>query len=127
MELRIYKRGQGYYTRLFTALAIFLIVAVGCYRLYDRLQGGNPWVEVFVPAGIAAVAAVFLAWLSNRPNMADFLISAEGEIKKVSWSSRKEIVASTTIVVIVVIIFALLLLGADFFFAWLFRRGLKIY
>ena len=35
-------------------------------------------------------------------SFADFLIAAEGEIKKVSWSSRKEIVSSTTVVIVVV-------------------------
>jgi len=128
MELKIYKRGQAAYTRLFTSLTVFFIVAVGCYRLYDQLRMvGNPWIEVFVPAGIAAAAAAFLAWLSNRPSMADFFIAAEGEIKKVRWSSRKEIVASTTIVVIVVFVFSVLLFAADFFFAWLFMDTLNIY
>jgi len=88
---------------------------------------GNPWIEVFVPAGIAAAAAAFLAWLSNWPSMADFFIAAEGEIKKVRWSTRKEIMASTTIVVIVVFVFSVLLFAADFFFAWLFMDTLKIY
>ncbi|HEV58615.1 MAG TPA: preprotein translocase subunit SecE, partial [Phycisphaerales bacterium] len=80
-----------------------------------------------VPAGIAAAAAAFLAWLSNWPSMADFFIAAEGEIKKVRWSTRKEIMASTTIVVIVVFVFSVLLFAADFFFAWLFMDTLKIY
>jgi preprotein translocase subunit SecE len=68
-----------------------------------------------------------LAWLSNRPSMADFFIAAEGEIKKVSWSSRKEIVASTTIVVVVVAIFTILLYAADLLFAVLFRQVLNVY
>jgi preprotein translocase SecE subunit len=51
------------------------------------------------------------------------LIAAEGEMKKVSWSSRQEIVSSTTIVIVVVVFMAVLLgvtdLGFRMFFNWL--------
>jgi preprotein translocase SecE subunit len=54
------------------------------------------------------------------------MINAEGEVKKVSWSTRKQIAVSTFIVIIVVASMAVLLLAADFGFQSLFR-GLKIY
>jgi len=56
----------------------------------------------------------------NKPSIADFMVSAEGEMKKVSWSSRKEIAVSTFIVVVVVILMAAFLglvdLGFEVFF-----------
>ena len=59
----------------------------------------------------------------NRVSVADFMIAAEGEMKKVSWSSRKEIAVSTFIVIMVVIIMAVLLGVTDInfklFFMWL--------
>ncbi|MBN1817650.1 MAG: preprotein translocase subunit SecE [Sedimentisphaerales bacterium] len=120
MEFKIYKRGQGHHTRLWSAIILFAVVAVGCYRLHQELAAlGNPWIQNFVPAGLAAAAALAISWVSNRPNVADFLIASEGEIKKVSWSSRKEIVASTTVVIIVVIFFGIMLTAADTVFAWL--------
>jgi len=128
MELKIYKRGQAVTTRLTAALAVFVIVAVGCYLLYGFLQArAGLWVQVLVPLGLAAATGLFLAWLSNRPTVADFMIAAEGEIKKVAWSSRKEIVASTTVVMIVVVFFAILLRLADMAFVTLFRQLLGIY
>jgi len=55
-----------------------------------------------------------------RPALADFLILAEGEMKKVSWSSKKEIVVSTIVVISVVVIMAVLLGFVDLFFSWFF-------
>ena len=69
--------------------------------------------------------AFLIYWLVNKPSIADFMIAAEGEMKKVSWSSRQEIVVSTTIVIIVVILTAILLGVTDvtfkLFFNWLLQ------
>ena len=73
-----------------------------------------------VPVGLFAVLAFLIFWLVNKPSVADFMISAEGEMKKVSWSSRKEIAVSTSIVIIVVFIMAILLGATDLGFATLF-------
>jgi len=94
MNLKIYKRGQGKNSRLSTALVVFAIVAIGCWELYGQLQGSNVWVQTMVPVGVCGVFAGLIYWLMNKPAVADFLIAAEGEIKKVSWSSRKEITNS---------------------------------
>jgi len=62
-------------------------------------------------------------WLINKPVVADFLISAESEVKKVSWSSRKEVAVSTFVVIVVVFVIAVLLGVTDLifqlFFTWL--------
>jgi preprotein translocase SecE subunit len=73
-----------------------------------------------VPVGIFAGFASLVFLLSNKPSVADFLIAAEGEIKKVSWSSRKEIAVSTFIVIVVVVILAFLLGTADLGFKLFF-------
>jgi preprotein translocase SecE subunit len=49
------------------------------------------------------------------------MIAAEGEMKKVSWSSRKEIAVSTTVVIIVVISMSALMAVTDVFFQVVFR------
>ncbi len=128
MELKIYKRGQGYYTRLYSALVAFTIVAAGCFALYRQLEGmGNVWIKAFVPFGVCSGFAMFIFWIVNKPNIADFMISAEGEIKKVSWSSRKEIIASTIVVIFVVAMMACMLFLADAFFRFLFDIVFRIY
>ena len=128
MSLKIYKRGQGYNTRLWSALSAFAIVAIGCFILWSRLRvTDNPWVEFLVPAGVCAAFALLIFWIVNKPSVADFMIQAEGEIKKVSWSSKKEIIASTTVVIFVVILMSLLLLGADVLFQWFLLNVVKAY
>jgi preprotein translocase subunit SecE len=61
----------------------------------------------------------------NKPNIADFMIASEGEMKKVNWSSRREIMVSTIVVIVVVVIMAVLLGTADFvlqlFISWLMQ------
>ena len=130
MNLKIYKRTQGKNSRLWTAIALFSVVAVGCWRLYDKLYAvspDNPWVYTAIPAGVCAVFAVLIYWLSNKPAIADFLIAAEGEIKKVSWSSRKEIVNSTMIVISVVVIIATGLWLVDTAFYLFFSDVVNLY
>ncbi len=125
MIFGIYKRGQGKYTRLCSAFAAAIIAGLGCMQLYKKLQATDLglWVETMVPAGLFVVFALLISWLINKPSVADFLIAAEGEMKKVSWSSRQEIAVSTIIVIIVVFIMAVLLgatdLGFRAFFTWL--------
>jgi preprotein translocase SecE subunit len=122
MVFDIYKRGQGKYTRLFSAFGFGLVAALGCLLLYEKLEGADfgLWVATMVPVGVFAVISFLLFWLSNKPSVADFLIAAEGEMKKVSWSSRKEIAVSTFVVIVLVIIMALLLGAADLGFKLFF-------
>jgi preprotein translocase SecE subunit len=122
MIFDVYKSSQGKYTRLFSAFGFGLVVALGCLQLYGKLDGADMglWVSTMVPVGIFAGFAILIFWLSNKPSVADFLIAAESEIKKVSWSSRKEIAVSTFIVIVVVIILAVLLGTADLGFKLFF-------
>jgi len=125
----MYKRGQGLNTRLWSGLTCFTITAIGCFRLYQILlsRTNNIWLYTLVPSGVCAAIALLIFWLVNKPNLADFLIAAEGEIKKVSWSSKREIIASTTIVIGVVLSVGFMLVGVDFLFSGLFEFVLKLY
>jgi len=59
--------------------------------------------------------------------VADFMISAEGEVKKVSWSSRLEVAVSTVIVICVVAVMAVMLWATDMSFSSLFMYVIRIY
>jgi len=119
----IYKRGQAANTRLGTAFGVFIVAAYGCFVLHLKLQPlGNIWLQTLVPVGLCAVIAGIIAWVMNRPSVADFLIASEGEIKKVSWSTRKELTASTTVVIFVMLSIAFLLAVVDFLFVWFFQE-----
>lgn len=125
MLFGIYKRGQGKYTRLGSGFGFGIIAGLGCLQLYRTLQATDLglWVETMVPAGLFVILSLLIVWLMNKATIADFMVAAEGEMKKVNWSSRKEIAVSTFIVIFVVIAFALLLGVTDFsfrlFFTWL--------
>ncbi len=93
-----------------------LIAGLGCLQLYRTLDAADLglWTETMVPAGLFAALAIIILWLVNKSNVADFMIAAEGEMKKVNWSTRQEIVVSTVVVIAVVVILAVLLGVADF-------------
>jgi len=125
MLFSIYKRGQGKNTRLWSGFGFGIIAGLGCLQLYNTLQATEfgLWIETMVPAGLFVALALLIVMLMNKATIADFMIAAEGEMKKVSWSSRKEIAVSTFIVIFVVIAFAVLLGVTDFvfqvFFMWI--------
>jgi preprotein translocase subunit SecE len=123
MRLGIYKRGQGFYTRIGSAFGLAIVAGLGCRRLYQVLQATDLglWVKIVVPAGSFAVLSLVIFWLVNTASLANFMIAAEGEMKKVSWSSRKEIAVSTFIVIMVVIIMAVLLGVTDMTFQLIFK------
>jgi len=132
MAFEIYKRGQGKNTRLCSGFGAAIIAGLGCFQLYVKLEPiswwglsrrGALWVATMVPVGLFVVLGLLIFWLMNKSTIADFMIAAEGEMKKVSWSSRKEIAVSTFIVIVVVILVAMLLgitdLSFQMFFDWL--------
>ena len=123
MQLYLYKRGQGYYTRLWGSIVCFALIAIGCYRLYSILSGttNNPWIYTIIPVVVLAGFTFMVYWLQNRPALADFFITAESELKKVTWSSKQQIITSTIVVIFVVITFSILLGSVDVGFRSLFE------
>ncbi len=119
----IYKRNQGKYTRLTTAIAAMALGAWGCYALARKLGGYR--IDIYfrfgIPLALLVLLGVLMFWLVNRHKSADFLIATEGEMKKVSWSSKKEIIGSTKVVIVTTFIMAAILFLVDVIFANMFR------
>lgn len=121
--LNIYKKSQGRYARWLTFGGVMLIGAWGCVALTQTL-GAYP-ISVYVQFILPALILLGLAWVMfkyvvNRPATADFLIATEGEMKKVSWSSTKEVVGSTKVVIVTTFLLAALLFLVDFVFVEFF-------
>jgi preprotein translocase subunit SecE len=118
----IYKRGQGKYTRSVTFIAVVGIGVVGAGVLSNKISGytPNPYIIYGIPSLLVAALAALMFWVVNRPSSADFMILTESEMKKVSWSSRKEIIGSTKVVIVTTFILALILFGVDILFIRLF-------
>jgi preprotein translocase subunit SecE len=124
----IYKRGQGYYTRMGTVIGGAVIIAGGMNYLWDQLgvfqdseQIWTLYLRVGVPLVMGLVFGLLLFWLtgSNRKSC-DFLIATEGEMKKVSWSTRREVIGSTKVVILFTVLLAILLFVVDLAFLLFF-------
>jgi len=128
MVFDIYKRGQGKHTRLCSAFGAAIIAGLGCLQLYKKLDATDLglWVKTMVPAVLFVALGLLIFWLVNKPSVADFMVAAEGEMKKVSWSSKKEIAVSTFVVIVVVILMAVLLGVTDLSFKLFFFEVLGI-
>jgi preprotein translocase subunit SecE len=117
----IYKAAQGQRARWTTfAVGCGLAVITG-YWLSNRLEGHNVYLQYALPLAVVIAVAYLMFYVINRPQMADFLIATEGEMKKVSWSSRREIVGSTKVVILTTFALAAMLFVVDFVFSSLFK------
>ncbi len=124
----IYKKGQGYWTRLMTAIALGLIVLLGVVWMWDLLATVRVGFAqtVYVQAGAAVVVIAVFGWLGYylvglKPKVVDFMIATEGEMKKVSWSDRKELIGSTKVVIFFTALMATLLFMVDMIFMTFFN------
>ncbi len=125
MALKIYKSGQGYYTRMVSAVGCGLLVGTGVLWLWDQLSTIGSDHRLYIQGGVAAtLVAVFglliFYWTGANPKTCDFLIATEGEMKKVNWPSRQELIGSTWVVIVCTFLFALLLALADLLFSTFF-------
>ena len=129
MAFEIYKRGQGKYTRVVTFVSGALIGLLLSYFVWSELKitdlanaAWGVYVIYGVPVLLTAGVAAMMFWVAyHRPGSADFMIATEGEMKKVSWSSRKEIVGGTKVVIAVTLVMAVLLASVDLFFSFFFK------
>ena len=119
----IYKRNQGRLTRQLTLLALWGLIFLGCYVLSIGPLGdfANPWIRLGIPAALAVVGAWLAYRTINYPRFADFLVSVEAEMAKVSWPSRDELYRATVVVIVVMLLLAVTLFGFDYIWQWFFR------
>jgi len=71
------------------------------------------YIQYCVPLLVFVIGAYFVFILVNKERFADFLIATESEMKKVSWSSREELIGSTAVVIATVVILAVIIWLAD--------------
>ncbi|MEM7228378.1 MAG: preprotein translocase subunit SecE [Planctomycetota bacterium] len=129
MSDTIYKKGQGYWTRLMSAIGLGLLVFMGAVWVWDQFKGVEiTGVEpIYVSAGAAVLFIAFFAilgyWLIGRKrSVVDFMVATEGEMKRVNWSTRREIVGSTWVIIALTIVVAVLCFLFDAVFAFIFQR-----
>ena len=125
-QFGVYKPSQGKLVRQVTFAAIAVSILLGCYQLYNYLNVTNAGLKYFVP-GVLAFAGLWFAYrLVNWVKFADFLISVEAELAKVSWPSRDEVIRSTIVVIVVIFALAAMLFAFDLIWKFIFDDVLNI-
>jgi len=129
----IYKKSQGYWTRMGTAIAAALLGGLTAYHLYAWLpalihlgptpanQASARHIALFVAVAFFVLFAALVWRVTNKPANVDFLIATDSEMKKVNWTSRKELIGSTKVVIVFMFLIATFLFLVDILFGYLFH------
>ncbi len=126
--LGIHKKGQGYWTRMMSGIAAGLLIFMGAswlWKTMNQVRIGS--IEaVYVQAGAAVIFISVLAVLGYylialHKKVVDFLIATEGEMKKVNWSTRREIIGSTWVVISLTFIVAAIIAFLDTGYSMIFQ------
>ncbi len=128
MSTAIYKQGQGYWVRLMSSIGFGLLVMMGVIWLWDQLSGVQigELEPVYVQGGvsiiiIAVCGIVGFHLIGRKPKLVDFMIATEGEMRKVNWSTRREIFGSTVLVILLTLFIAVFCKIADLAFSSFFQ------
>jgi preprotein translocase subunit SecE len=122
-EPALYKRNQGRLTRQLTAVGAALIVFLGVWTLSNGPLGGsgNVWIRVGIPVAIGAAGAWAIYRGVNYPRFADFLISVEAEMDKVTWATKEDLHRSTVVVIATMFFLGAVLFIYDLVWSWFFQ------
>ena len=113
MLMQIYRKNQGRWTRIGTMAGIGVLGVVGAAYMWRELPVGWSAYRAIIPLVVILALAYALFRVVNGKKSADFMIATEGEMKKVSWSSKKEIIGSTKVVIITLLIMGLIIFMVD--------------
>ncbi len=128
----IYKKGQGYWTRMMSGIAAGLLIFMGAswlWKTMNQVRIGS--IEaVYVQAGAAVIfigvlAVIAYYLIAVHKKVVDFLIATEGEMKKVNWSTRREIMGSTWVVISLTFVVAAIIAVLDAGYSMIFQ-ALKV-
>lgn len=133
MVLGIYKQGQGYWTRMMTFLGGMIMFGWAATWFQGEVQktnfqaatdGNNPGqfygnIGFFVVLLIGTFLSYWIAYSKIRTS--EFFIATEGEMKKVNWSSKREVIGSTWVVIGVAVLMATVIFLVDLMFSNIFK------
>lgn len=114
----IYKGRQGRIVRQLTCLTVWLASVVGAWQLYEALASGLfgeiSWLTAVAVSTVAGFIGVWFGFrIVNWPKFADFLISVESEMTKVSWPSKNELYRAAIVVIFTMALMAITLFLFD--------------
>ena len=121
LSFQSYKRNQGRVTRQVTTAGIALVALLGTISLSQGPLADvqNAAVRVGVPTALFLIGLWLAFRIVNYSQFADFLISVQGELGKVSWPDKQELYTSTVVVVVTMFFLGALLLAFDLGWSWI--------
>ena len=137
----VYKKGQGIYSRIVVGIALGVLGLFASISLNNALldlpnvaqNTKVPLVGIGLTWGLICSFALFavLGFLiyifvagmetgvkpldNSGKRVVEFLIETQGELQKVSWPTKYELVGSTAVVIISVVVIGIFVLGVDWF------------
>jgi preprotein translocase subunit SecE len=125
----VYKRNQGRMVRQVTCVAIWAACFLGAWRFYETFlidaNFGTGTQAIALKWAIPSLLCLLGMWvgfrLVNWPQFADFLISVEAEMNKVSWPAWSELYRASLVVIFTIAFLALLLFGYDLLWVTIFQ------
>jgi preprotein translocase subunit SecE len=114
-----YKRSQGRIARQLTFAAMVSVFAVAAWRL--NTAAGTNFNQYVMPLLVLGAGAWASFRVVNLPKFADFLISVEAEMSKVSWPGRAELWRASMVVMFVIFLLAAILYTYDIVLGILLR------
>jgi preprotein translocase SecE subunit len=125
----VYKAGQGYYTRMGTVIGVSLISLLGILWAWSYMEQWRIGEinSIYIAAGGAIliggiITAITYFLVFVKPGAVDFLIATEGEMKKVNWSTKREVYGSTGAVVVTAVFLALFCWVLELVFVFVFQN-----
>jgi preprotein translocase subunit SecE len=121
LSFAFYKANQGRMVRQFTFFAVVVIAAFGCITLANGpLIRSSRAVQVALPL-LLWIAAGWVAFRAvNFPRFADFLISVESELTRVTWPPKSEVTQATVVVLFTMASLGVFLFVIDLVWTWAF-------
>ena len=110
-----------------TLLGVSLLLFLLAYTLYASVPDSffaagsttGKQVGVGLAVGFLVIGGIIALRQMNKPTNVDFLIATDSEMKKVNWTSRKELIGSSKVVIIFMALIAFYLFLNDVIFGYL--------
>jgi len=120
-QIGLYKPNQGRMVRQVTFLSIAILVCLVAFELYNSTWTSTSTGRLTLGAVTAAIGFWFAYRVVNYTRFADFLISVQAELNKVTWPSREQLKRASLVVIFVIFFMALVLFIFDTFWTLLFQ------
>jgi len=109
--MRIYKREEGLWARMPVAIIGGIITVFAARATRKWADGAASYILAGAVFALLGAVTLFFAFFHRKTG--EVLIETEGELRKVVWPTREEVVGSTTVVITTVFIFGGVLYAVD--------------